>query len=317
METLIGTADKSRQFIKEILNLNKSADYQRYYSPELEYPSSTDEFSRLKIVEGLMDLEAEEEGSGAKTWRLSKNLLSVSRLAGTHKALKTVYDGPAIPESSPEELEWAHLGLHINNGKGVRNRLRIVEEEIKHVASNFNLRNGNKFNVLSVAAGSGIGVIRSLASLGPDKIEKTNLLMVDNSKSAKRDGEVLASQLGLGRSAEFKLQDILATSEYLGTTFSLNLVEAVGIFDYLDDKTAHNLLAALHEHMTSGSTLLISNIIPNDEQKLLKKVILWPDMIYRKEDELLELVQKAGFKQDLMKLVQEPCGIYNIIFAKK
>ena len=72
-----------------------------------------------------------------------------------------------------------------------------------------------------------------------------------------------------------------------------DVVYASGLYDYLDDRAAGALTAALVRRLRPGGTLLIPNLTPaNEEIGLMEAVMDWW-MVYRSEDAMLQLGKHA------------------------
>lgn len=298
--------------------------YPHYRSPGYEFSITNDECMRQIMVGSLMALENLEEGLGSRLWRTSQNLAFVSRNHTTHTALDRVYLGPESEEETDcLGLHWAHCGLGLlKNGKGARNRLRVVRQQVVGIANNFLEGGESDVRMMSVAAGSGRGMVEAIASLNKNMAGRVNLLMVDITKQAGEDGGKLASQLGVGGLVEFKRANVLKTDKYLFGEKPFHFIEVVGLLDYLNNERAINLLRSLRSHLVNWGTLLFSNITTNDEggncgKGLLHKVIGWHPMIYRNPSDLSAIGEAAGFEKSKMGFIHEPCGVYNLVAATK
>lgn len=286
-----------------------------YDSPFFELPDPATEKRRKQLVDGLM-----ESKIGSKLWCLSGFLKKITDTVGTHQALDSVYLGPNI-ENEPEETrkigsEWAHYCLtHLLNATGARNRLRVVENELQRSIDEFKGDHEERFNVLSVAAGSSRGLMTVISKIEGERANNIHLTMVDKSEIAAVDAKELASQMGIGDRMTFIKENVFRTNRYLTQTQKFNFIEVVGLLDYLDDRQVTILLGKLRGSLADGGVLLYSNITPNPERSFIKKIVGWPEMQYRKAEELLDLGNAAGFLVPQMRLIQEPSGVYNLVSA--
>jgi len=72
----------------------------------------------------------------------------------------------------------------------------------------------------------------------------------------------------------------------------------------------------IYQILEKEGVFLVSQIIPNSESFFLKEVINWP-MIYRKPEELAEILSLAGFSLNNCRFYQEPLKIHCIAECKK
>lgn len=206
--------------------------------------------------------------------------------------------------------------MHIRNAQAVRNRLKIVKQEIevaileivKTKATNEPVR------LLSLAAGSGQGVIEVVAKLHRVGIQ-CEVLLLDQDGSALAHAHELAEKHGIS--------DMVATRESNAVLFYRNLrkwnfkpdiIEMCGLMDYLEDDLAIAVIKMIHRCLPSEGFFLTCHIHPNKESYFLWHVVNW-GMLYRERKELRGLLVKGGFI--LPKLHTEPHRIHSVAVARK
>lgn len=309
--TVSSNGEGTRALIEEILGAEFDPDYLKNYpyeSPDLEGPAGE---TGERFTSVLLELENLQEGLGKKVWRSTKTGDRFTRLRTSHAALEMAYTGPdESMEASDEKKVLARMELALpDNGTGVRNRARKVQEE---VADTINTFPGSRLNFLGVAAGSGRAMEKAIAS--SQRAGDINFLMVDRSKRAEVDGRILAQSLGIEESVSFQSLDVLKERNlYLPGKPHFHLIEVVGFLDYQDDETCIELLSTLGKNLIEGGKLLFANIAPNKERDFLEKVIGWEIMVYRKAEELWRMAKEAGFNN--IRLIEEPVKVYNLVAA--
>ncbi|MBU1167404.1 hypothetical protein KKC60_03275, partial [Patescibacteria group bacterium] len=94
-----------------------------------------------------------------------------------------------------------------------------------------------------------------------------------------------------------------------------DIVEVIGLLDYLSDSAASALIKRLSGllHLNGGGFFFTANVAPNPEQFFLKWVIGWP-MIYRTDKRLWRVVADAGVSRFQIKY--EPHRIHGIVIAR-
>ncbi len=95
-----------------------------------------------------------------------------------------------------------------------------------------------------------------------------------------------------------------------------DIVEMVGLMDYLDDKTAIEMIGKIYHHLGQNGSLIFSNINNNQEQRFVEEIVDW-FQIYRHPDQLGELLISGGFGSQHCRIICEPLGIQTIAIGTK
>lgn len=206
--------------------------------------------------------------------------------------------------------------MHIRNAQAVRNRLKIVKQEIEIAILDVvktKARN-EPVRLLSLAAGSGQGVIEVVAKLHHAGI-RCEVLLVDQDHSALAHARKLAWKHGIS--------DMVATRESNAVLFYRNLrkwgfkpdiIEMCGLMDYLEDELAITVIKMIHRCLPPRGFFLTCHIHPNKESYFLWHVVNW-GMLYREQQELRNLLVKGGFILPI--LYTEPHRIHSVAVARK
>lgn len=219
-----------------------------------------------------------------------------------------------------EGKTWLHRLLDnwwvggIRNAQAVRNRLYIVESElasaIQEVA--WTKPDGEPVRVISLAAGSGQGVIKVVAILHQVGIQ-CQVLLVDQDASALAHARKLAER--------YRVSDMVTTREGNALSFYRELdgsrpdiIEMCGLMDYLEDKLAVALIKKIHRYLQPDGFFLTCHIHPNAESYFLRHVVNW-GMLYRTRRQLRELLIDGGFLET--KLHTEFHRIHSVAVAQK
>lgn len=232
---------------------------------------------------------------GAKRWPALHTLYSYHR--------DSVYDASFLGRTI--DRLWL---LGMKNPRGVRNRLRIViaalSEELRTV-----LRRKETATILSLACGSAEAVFQAIATLGDDK-HRVHLILLDQDQTAIDYASAEAAKLGIQvetiRASVARLKGVVKTKA--------DIVEMVGLLDYLSDGTAQGLFERVYDLLCPAGLFITANIIPNLEEPFLRNCADW-DMIYRTSKELREL---CGFVfNSSVEVVNEPLNIHAVAFCRK
>lgn len=283
-----------------------------YGRVDFELESSIGERKRGALVEHLVSLGKH----GSDLFRASSDLRQISDDEASHKALETIYTGPIYPDTDLLHF-WSqiHIG-NIHNAMAARNRLRIVKNEFTGFMGGL-LKDVDKVDVLSIAAGSSRGIMEVLRELNGRGHDHIRLRMVDINRDALADGKNLVKELDIQESVDFIRAHFLSFRRYLETGYRPHFVEIVGLFDYLPDNNVVTLLSAIRSQLAEGGMILFSNIDNNDEEHFTHQVVGWRSMQYRPKDQLVSLAENAGFGTGKIRAIEEPLGIYNLIAARR
>jgi len=195
------------------------------------------------------------------------------------------------------------------NCQAVRNRLRLAEMEIKHAILEMAT---DDVRVISLAAGSAQGVIEVAKELKQRGI-RVSLLLIDIEPRALAYAQNLARTNGIGDQVEVLAGDVRKSIRVIHDRRP-DIVEMIGLLDYLPDLMAIRLISAIRRGLPDEGLFLTANIYKNFERHFVKWVMNW-DMIYRNATSLGNILASAGFQD--FRLVAEPLGIHGIAIARK
>ena len=165
--------------------------------------------------------------------------------------------------------------------------------------------------MLSLACGSAQGVIEIMAEYKSRGIVVETLL-VDLDQTALDYAQRMAEKYGVEDRIKTVKTNVLRAGKIVRDN-EPDIVEMVGLLDYLPQRTASELIKKIYASMTKG-VLLVANINYNIERSFVQHVVNWR-MIYRDPCELLELVNGAQF--DEIRLVYQPLMIHGVLIACK
>jgi len=237
----------------------------------------------------------------------------VAKNPTTHIAVETMYTYPhrrAAGKTSFSDDLWER---YLYNAIDVRNRLRLVEQELQHLILLIAKQSipVRPVRIVSVGCGSARAVIESIASLNGRV--RVDLSLIDISRNALTFAEVLASQFGINPSTYRDFAQNIAKYSLNGRP---HIVEMVGLLDYLADKETVSLVSEIFKNLVPGGYLVTCNIVSNFEQGFVTKGIGWK-MIYRRPEELAQLLIEAGFPPSNIRLILTPLGIHCLAICQK
>lgn len=226
-------------------------------------------------------------------------------------ALNTCYNfteghGPSVLHRTLDTW-W----MNIRNAQAVRNRLKIAKREL-HVAVRGFAVPGRPVRILSLAAGTAQGVIEVAAECNALGIA-TEIMLIDQDLTALGYAKELARKHNV--QINTVQGNVVFFTRFVGE-FKADIVEMMGLIDYLRDGLAIPLLRKIRLHLGRGGTLFTCHIHPNGESYFLKHVVDWDNgMLYRTREAFEDLLIDSGFLAP--RLLTEPHGIHSIAIAVK
>ncbi len=255
-------------------------------------------------------------GSRKSIVKTDKAVGEIVKNATNHKALEILYSNGKGSAKSIKNLykKLAHIvWFNTNNSKAVRNRLKIVKEELEKTLKE---KDGQDINFLSIAAGSARAIIEVVTKIKPtSKISFTfldkNPDATEYSKQMIKENEYLVNNSNF----EFNWINDTVNNFLENHNEKFTIIEMVGLMDYFNDEKALNIFTNIFNILEKDGIFLTANINNNSEKKFITKAIGWP-MVYRKAEDLALLVHMAGFNHEKMDIYYEPHKIHSIIKAQ-
>jgi SAM-dependent methyltransferase len=203
-----------------------------------------------------------------------------------------------------------YFWLHIRNAQAVRNRLLIAKHELYKAIDAVSREKGKQpVQILSLAAGTAQGVIETVAKMNVP----VRVLLIDADASALNYARTLAQKYGVEASFETRQGDVVFFNRFLDG-FEPDIIEMMGLTDYLRDKMAVALFKKIFRHLKSGGFFLTCHIHFNGEAYFLRQAVNW-EMLYRSKEQFEDLLIDGGFFSPL--LISEPFRIHSVAVSKK
>lgn len=209
---------------------------------------------------------------------------------------------------------------HIHNVKAIRNRLKIVARELYSALLYFLEMNDKNVSILSLGAGSARAPYEALQLFTKNNIKinsKVDLVLIDKNQEALNYSKYLSSKYSLPLNVSH-LRIKCNVSEF--PQFydkKLDIIEAVGLFDYFNDEKASEKFKLIYDRLKEGGYFIVSNIMPNRERPFVEKIIKWRGLYYRRKEDLINLLLNGGFSKERIKIIIEPQDIHMIAVAQK
>lgn len=150
---------------------------------------------------------------------------------------------------------------------------------------------------LSIAGGSGLPVYEIFADM-PEKIRKNARLKVADIDQTTLDfaAEIYDLQGISIPEVSFECIDICNTRKrrILLESYRPSIVDAMGLFEYLDKAPAISLIKAIYKQLPKGGIFVFTNMSPeHPDYAVHKKALQWPGVIARSESDIAQFLKKA------------------------
>lgn len=199
--------------------------------------------------------------------------------------------------------------------QGVRNRLSLVTSLIENHVGCYSP--DKKITIHSVAAGAGEAIVRILKNH-----KNTSALLIDIDEEVLKESRQKAKQANISEDRVWELHANALrreTSQLWDQYPKADVIELVGILDYLPDKYAVHLLRTAKEKLCLGGILITGNMAWNGilrpEVWALHTIANWRPMQYRTAYHLKRVLQASGFNSPEIHV--EPHRLFLVACATK
>lgn len=198
--------------------------------------------------------------------------------------------------------------LNMRSAQAVRNRFKIVTKLVRAQAMTVLNRQGS-VNVMSIASGSGQCIFEALKGL-----PNVNILCVDSDPTAIVHSQEMACRYGFSNITWYENDILKPGAVSRATGFNPDIVEMVGLIDYLSDSTIVNLCNRVYDVLADKGTLVTGHIHRNPETYFLEVVSDWK-MKYRTKKQLIALLNTSRF--GYCEAHTEPHNIFTVVTSQK
>lgn len=207
---------------------------------------------------------------------------------------------------------WHHCLAQL---KAIRNRLKIVEENIeKEILKKISVGQ-NEIALLTVGGGSARAIIQSISRLQKQHPHvKIKVINIDKDQGAIELGKNTSVQFGLEEvftwinESAFNIQSLVSDN-------SIDIVEMVGLLDYFSNEKGVKVMRQINNVLKNDGLFIVANVYPNSEVKFVSK-IGWPQMYYRLPQDIESLLRQANFLKELT-IILEPLKVHLIALTRK
>ena len=241
---------------------------------------------------------------------LNRSCREIKEGAASWRALDIIYNY-IFGEEKSFSTKVGDYWIGMMNAQEVRNRLRLVKRELIKAIKNA-AKKEKEVLLLSLASGSAQSVIEAITETKEVNVKVT---LLDLDPGAIEYSKKMAEKYGVKEKITFVVGNT-SELEKINNGEKPHIIEMVGFLDYRPREKAILLLNRIYQCLAPGGTFLTANILPNPEMFFLKVVINWR-MLYRKPEELRNIIVASGFTKENTRIVYEPLKIHAVAICRK
>lgn len=206
---------------------------------------------------------------------------------------------------------------HSLDSIGLRSRAQIMS----WLASELVHSTAGPVTWMSIAAGSGQPVYDACAEFAATDQKRVSLVMTDINQDMLAFAEKLykASSDSM-YTAKFITCDIVnsVARKDLLEEVKPNIIDSMGLFEYLDETQCVDLLRALYAGLKPGGILIFTNMAANRPHlHVHQRALGWPGVIPRTVHEVLTLLHSASIPIAEQSVYRASDNVYNVYMVKK
>jgi len=201
---------------------------------------------------------------------------------GSWRCLEIIY------RNEPRKM-LDYFFLNSSSVKATRNRLRILQEEIRKCIEQYS-QISNPVKLVSLGSGPGHEILGCMEKFRNKVVVKATC--IDKESSALQYGKHLAVQQGLSNYIRYVQGNVLRMNL---ENAEHNIGVLSGLLDYFDFETAVSVLKQVKDKLVPGGTVLIANMRRHRLESMMKILGNW-HLVYREPEEVKSLLAESGYE---------------------
>ena len=223
---------------------------------------------------------------------------------------KTLASGKRI------DLMTRRLFRHSIDAIGLRSRAYVMTWRIGRLLE----ATDQPVTWLSLASGSGQPVYDAVNILGPEKFR--SVIITDGDAETLSFANQLAKKEGVVAQTNLYVEPLDVFDEKafdkLFATHEPTVVDAMGLFEYLEAEQAAQLIARVYAKLPSGGTFIYTNMSPEHPHlDLHKRGLGWPGVIPRTVRDMAGILAKAKLPKGAVEIFRANDKVYNVYQVTK
>ena len=175
----------------------------------------------------------------------------------------------------------------------------------------------SNFNFVSLGAGAAVPAINAVLEIEKQSGKKTFMNLYDQDPDILDFAEESTNRAGIPSE-----QVVTHVGDYYDAfklpPESVNILEALGLFEYLHDSRCVILIKEAYARLKPGGVLIFSNMLVTRPQRAFHESgVVWPGVKMRSEKQIMQLVIDAGVAISLVTYTVSEDGVYGVVEIHK
>lgn len=235
------------------------------------------------------------------------------RKVSGNRILRIIKDGPgswksmlAHYDSSPKNFLDFLMNYYISFPSGLRNRQKLVIDALSQLIESYGKY--EPLYLVGIGSGSGNNTMQAIR-MKKSEIVSIKAQLFDINEEALTYGRIKSQELGLANEVEFIHADASQVESRIMN--SPQIIEMIGLIEYLSDDVLLRLLQSVQRFRASTSSILISSISDSHGiDRFLKRTLSF-DLNYRSSQKIIQLLSEFGYKR--FNVFPEPTGLFSVV----
>jgi len=249
-------------------------------------------------------------------WLQNQARIKPRGYAGDYEMLSRIYENRLCDDPLGRLFDRYFQGQ--TAPQAVRNRMRMMADWIVEGVRNSSA--GSPLKVAIVGSAFGSDVCDAVTQLSIEERKRLAVTLLDMDPAAlayatqQLDGYLPAHRLHTAVTNVFRLFERPRLAEPLAGT---DLLLCPGLFDYLDDSQAANVLRVFWQQIAPGGRLAVFQFAPHNPTRAYMEWLGNWYLVYRDADQLRSLAIGAGIPPAAVSLGAEPQGVDLLLIASQ
>lgn len=229
--------------------------------------------------------------------------------------------GRMLPEGHLTD-RTLELFTYMADGIGLRSRARIYAQSLVDLAE----QKQGDLEIVSVGCGAAVPNIEASRRIEEAYGTTAHWSLYDLNPTALAFAEELIQEADLGgatfdfgeRDEHGKPEGRHALRAYSMPNESVDVVDALGLWEYFGAKNAAKFAKTLYAKVRPGGKMIVSNMLTTRPQlQYNQRAVGWPDLEIRSEEDLLSIMEAANIPTDQVTMTHAEDGVYVVMEINK